>query len=182
MNIQTIGYSFLKKCFPKLKIILCITLPLLVLVSCADDGKPRNTGIQANEELLEQIRQELEDKKQPILADEGDVFWTPSGSIWHTSSLCSSLQRSETILHGSIDEARTAGMEKECSRCADIAKLPDPNAPIQHGDVFWTENGSKWHSSQKCYHLEDADIVYHGTVEQAQELGKTGACSVCGRN
>ena len=47
----------------------------------------------------------------------GVVYWTPGGSVWHTSDKCSSLSRSKEILTGSEADARAAGKERVCKRC-----------------------------------------------------------------
>lgn len=45
------------------------------------------------------------------------VYWTPGGSVWHTTSSCSSLSRSKEIISGSTSEAIAAGKERVCKRC-----------------------------------------------------------------
>ena len=45
------------------------------------------------------------------------VYWTKSGSVWHTTSECRYLSKSTNILSGSIDEAKEAGKAKACSGC-----------------------------------------------------------------
>lgn len=45
------------------------------------------------------------------------VYWTKSGSVWHTTSECRYLSKSTNILSGSIEEAKEAGKAKACSGC-----------------------------------------------------------------
>ena len=179
MSILQIKDSFLKRCFPKIKLIICLILLVLSLVSCANKTEPRNTGVKANKEILASIYKSIEEKKNPILADEGDVFWTPTGTLWHTDSLCTSLARSEVILHGSVDEAMTAGKERECLRCASSSELPSLDDEIEEGDVFFTPNGTTWHISDSCVYLAKSETILHGSVEEAILFGKTRECSKC---
>ena len=179
MSILQIKDSFLKRCFPKVKLAICFILICLAFASCADKAEPRNTGVKANKEILASIYRSIEEQKNPILADEDDVFWTPTGTLWHTNSQCSSLARSETILHGSVDEAMTAGKERECLRCAGASELPSLDDEIEDGDVFFTPNGTIWHLSDSCVYLANSETILHGSVEEATLLGKTRLCSRC---
>lgn len=48
---------------------------------------------------------------------EGEVYWVPSGKVWHIRRDCSSLSRSTTILNGSVADAQAAGKERVCKKC-----------------------------------------------------------------
>lgn len=178
MNTRLIKYNFLKKCFRIFKILGCVLLAALMMTSCKGGEEPRNSGIKANEELLNSIYQELQEQKQPILADEGDVFFTPNGTIWHTDPECSSLARSETILHGTIEEAMTAGKERACLRCSK-SEEPTPDDEIEEGDVFFTPSGTTWHESAECTYLSRSETILHGSIDEAIEKGKERPCSKC---
>ena len=89
------------------------------LVSCSNNiNSTRNTGILANDEVVSSIKQEIEDRENSLLAVDGDVFWTPSGTNWHESYKCSYLSNSKTIYHGTVEEAKLEGKEKACERCS----------------------------------------------------------------
>nr|DAW41352.1 MAG TPA: Protein of unknown function (DUF4236) [Bacteriophage sp.] len=45
------------------------------------------------------------------------VYWTPNGKSYHTSSGCSTLSRSKTVLSGTLDEAIAAGKTDPCNVC-----------------------------------------------------------------
>lgn len=45
------------------------------------------------------------------------VYWTESGSVWHTTNKCRYLKNSKNVLSGSIEEAKEAGKTKVCSGC-----------------------------------------------------------------
>ena len=47
----------------------------------------------------------------------GGVYWTKYGTVFHSHEDCSSLNRSEELIAGSIHEAKEAGRERLCKRC-----------------------------------------------------------------
>lgn len=53
---------------------------------------------------------------------DGPVYWTKSGSVWHTYEDCGSLKNSNNVFSGSVDEAIESGKKKLCSRCEDRDK------------------------------------------------------------
>ena len=102
-----------------LKIIVCFILIAFTLIGCdALNKSDRNEGILANEDTISSIKKELEDKENSDIAQDGDVFWTPSSSLWHASEECSYLSNSKTVYHGSVEQAKMDGKERACSRCS----------------------------------------------------------------
>ena len=158
-------------------------LVLFVLLrSYNASGEYGSTGKRIDNEVFASIRDEIGNKKDPELAVDGEVFWTPTGTIWHLCSDCSFIKDSKTVLHGTVDEAKTAGMEKGCSRCyADDETDSLPQDEIEEGDVFWTPSGGVWHLSQDCRYIKNSSNVCYGNVEEAKNAGKTGVCSSCGK-
>ena len=57
------------------------------------------------------------DGQNNIDTDEITVYWTKSGSVWHTSADCYHLRKSTEILSGTVTEAQEAGKLKLCSNC-----------------------------------------------------------------
>jgi len=45
------------------------------------------------------------------------VYWTSGGKVWHYSSSCRSLNKSVSIITGSIGEAYASGMTRACKIC-----------------------------------------------------------------
>lgn len=48
------------------------------------------------------------------------VYWTKSGSVWHLSTSCSSLAKTDPagLLSGTEDDAIAAGKERVCKKCS----------------------------------------------------------------
>ena len=159
--------------------VLCLALP-----ACTpEDNDDRYTGILANEGIVSSIRQEMIDKENSLLANDGDVFWTESGKLWHKTPDCSYLANSKTVLHGTVEEAKFEGKEKPCSRCAS-----EPNDSIYDslknneykiGDVFFTKEGDVWHKNINCSLIAGAEGIYYADEETAKYLGKSTACKEC---
>ena len=171
----------------KLKFIFLSVAALLVFASCnLNVSDPKNTGILVNKDVLASIRQELADKENSLLAQEGDVFWSKSGTIWHFSHTCSYLANSKVIYHGTVDEAQLEGKQRACSRCSKggTENVYDQIAddPIRDGDVFFSQEGSVWHTVEECEALLREGKAYHGNISLAVALGKTDACSECSNN
>lgn len=168
------------------KILLCCFSLIMIFSSCnIQDEGGASGGILVNSDVLASIKQEAADRENSSLASSTDVFWTPSGSIWHKSYDCSFLANSKTIYHGSVDEAKLEGKERECSRCflTDedklYAELEDNT--IEHGDVFFIREENIWHTDINCSSILGADKVYNASIEEALELGKEMPCDKCGK-
>ena len=168
----------------RLKIVflcVCVALSLASCVTKTEDG--RYTGILANDEVVSSVKQEIIDMENSSLANEGDVFWTPSGSIWHGSVDCSYLTNSKTIYHGSVEQAKLEGKERPCDRCAktDIDRIYEnlEKNELRIGDVFFTKDGYFYHIDINCEEILGADKIYYADVETAELLGKETACDKC---
>lgn len=169
-------------------VALCLTFLLSIgFVSCKTDVETGwNNGILANEDVVSSIRQELQDKENSLLANPDDVFWTASGTLWHSTYNCSYLSRSKTIYHGSLEDAKLQGKTGACERCgAGGNSIEDIYAQIENnsvaaGDVFFTKDGILWHTSDQCEKLLNADKIYHSNRALALALGKSAACEKCG--
>lgn len=170
-----------------IRIALAFFIVALLLSSC-DDELDLNTGILANESIVSSIRQEIEDKENSLLAAEGDVFWSPSGKLWHATHRCSYLANSKTIYHGSEEEARLAGKERGCTRCgAGHSQASDEmyaeleKNEIMDGDVFFNRDAAEWHTDASCSVLDKEKTIYHAEKSKAEQLGKILPCEKCGK-
>lgn len=50
--------------------------------------------------------------------DGVDVYWTPFGTVYHTSQECSHLNHSDTLVVGSVEQAIEANRTRLCKTCA----------------------------------------------------------------
>lgn len=165
--------------------IFCFLL-ILIAVSCANNDDEKNTGVRVNDDVLSSIRQEIEERENYLLAEEGDVFWTPSGTIWHATYECSYLSNAKTIYHGTVESAMLEGKERACGSCFATeedkiySNLEDNE--IKQDDVFFTRESDVWHSDINCTLLLGEDTVYNASKKVAKELGKINPCDECTNN
>ncbi len=59
-----------------------------------------------------------EDQQAAIEAITDDVYWSPYGKVYHTHSDCSSLNQSDELTYGTVEQAIAAGRTRLCSFCA----------------------------------------------------------------
>ncbi len=59
-----------------------------------------------------------EEQQAAISAITTDVYWSPFGRKYHTSQDCSSLNQSDTLTVGTVEEAIAAGRTDLCKFCA----------------------------------------------------------------
>ena len=50
---------------------------------------------------------------------ESDVYWSPFGKVYHTDSECQSLNQTETLTMGTVEQAIAANRTRLCKFCAD---------------------------------------------------------------
>ena len=59
-----------------------------------------------------------EQQQAAIAAISDDVYWSPFGKVYHTHDDCSSLNQSDTLTYGSVEEAIAANRTRLCAFCA----------------------------------------------------------------
>lgn len=59
-----------------------------------------------------------EDKEAAMDAIEDDVYWSPFGKVYHTHEDCGSLNQSDTLTYGTVEEAMADGRTRLCAFCA----------------------------------------------------------------
>ncbi len=59
-----------------------------------------------------------EDLEAATTAIEGDVYWSPFGKVYHTATDCQTLNVSEQLTVGSVEEAVAANRTRLCAYCA----------------------------------------------------------------
>lgn len=79
------------------------------------ESAPKSAGTSsAQTDAVQAAPESVEQNVEP----QGDtVYWTPGGKSYHTTSECSTLSRSKTILSGTLDEALAAGKTDPCNIC-----------------------------------------------------------------
>ena len=165
--------------------VLLVVMFLVLLIPQKNDseGSNKENGLLANEEVISSIKQDLNNKENSLLASEGDVFWSPNGTIWHFTYECGYLANSQTVYHGTVEQAMFEGKERPCQRCGgfDIESIYEQikDNEVQMGDVFFTKTGVVWHRDITCPTLINADKIYFGNKSLAISLGKTRACTEC---
>lgn len=195
MNIHQTGSGFLKKCCLKINTVIILLTVALQFVGCADAKTYGNT-VRVNGSVISSVSKEVESKTDPFSDDmEGCVFWTKSGTFWHTSISCHYLSRSKTIIHGTVEDAMFAGKSGICSTCSkrsdgngiELLDEDDGKGPTDQDAVeevsekfFWVKSGKVYHKSADCRYISNLENVICGTEKEAKESGKERACSVCG--
>ena len=59
-----------------------------------------------------------EQQQAAMAAISTDVYWSPFGKVYHTHDDCSSLNQSDTLTYGDVEQAIAANRTRLCSFCA----------------------------------------------------------------
>ncbi len=59
-----------------------------------------------------------EQQQAAMEAISDDVYWSPFGKVYHTHEDCSSLNQSDTLTYGTVEQAIAEGRTRLCSFCA----------------------------------------------------------------
>ena len=67
------------------------------------------------------------EEKEAAVETLGDeqVYWAPFGKVYHTHEDCSSLNQSETLTVGTVEQAIAANRTRLCSFCAKRDEITD---------------------------------------------------------
>jgi len=199
-------------------VLLAVLSAMLLQSACIDRlygfETDYSTGVPLTPEMIDSIIDAatvIQPEKYPTETDSnGDliVYWLPGGSVWHASSACSSVVRSENARSGSIANAVSEGKERPCQTCSgDIDYVVENEVPVSQSDfsedisssevethkypkeysedgkllVFWTKSGSVWHKSSSCPSLANTpkEKLVCGSEDEAVSAGKERACKKC---
>lgn len=75
-----------------------------------------------------------EQQQAAISAISDDVYWSPFGKVYHTHEDCSSLNQTDTLTYGTVEEAIAANRTRLCSFCAkkdDITGVVTDGAEVE---------------------------------------------------
>ena len=199
-------------------ILLAVLSAFLIQSSCIDRlyglETDYSTGVPLTPEMIDSIIDAatvIQQEKYPTETDSnGDliVYWLPGGSVWHASSACSSVERSDNVRSGSIANAVSEGKERPCQTCSGdidyavesevtISQIEFPEDissfevethkyPKEYSEegkllVYWTKSGSVWHESASCSSLANSskENLICGSEEEAISAGKERVCKKC---
>ena len=79
------------------------------------------------------ISSEEQQAAMQVLGDE-QVYWAPFGKVYHTHEDCSSLNQSETLTVGTVEQAIAEGRTRLCYFCAQRDQIDDENMLIENAD------------------------------------------------
>ena len=84
--------------------------------ACAKDDEENNTPPADDDE-------DTNDQTPPVGGEDDEnktvCYYTPNGDVWHLTKECGSLKNTQTIMEGSIEDAKAAGKSRVCNRCGD---------------------------------------------------------------
>ena len=161
------------------KIIICVTAVFILSVllgGCAFNESANS--FRGGELLDEDMMSEL---KESVLAENGSDL-TETG----LESLSGSNVDSETVADSVQSNEDTAENDGESETVNSDGTLTEETEKVAESEigkadtVYWVKGGSVWHLSRDCYHLRNKDVI-SGSVEEAQEAGKTKVCSNCSK-
>lgn len=75
-----------------------------------------------------------EQQQAAISAISDDVYWSPFGKVYHTHEDCSSLNQTDTLTYGTVEEAIASNRTRLCSFCAkkdDITGVVTDGAEVE---------------------------------------------------
>ena len=70
------------------------------------------------------VSAEQKEAAMQVLGDS-EVFWSPYGHVYHTHDDCQSLNQSDTLTYGTVDEAIAANRTRLCAFCAKRDSITD---------------------------------------------------------
>ena len=131
-----------------------------------------------NELILEFYNEETPEEAADI---EDIVFYTNTGTKWHSTKDCTYLKKSKEILEGSL-ESVIDGLSP-CSACASSDTEIKPLEQQDNNQIiiyYYTESGTKWHIDKACRYLKNSKIVLEGDKKTVEEKSLT-PCSGCAK-
>jgi len=93
-----------KEADKKTKVIATVVAVIALLIggACSIDYNP--------------VSEEQQQAAMEAISD--DVYWSPFGKVYHTHDDCSSLNQSDTLTYGTVEQAIAANRTRLCSYCA----------------------------------------------------------------
>lgn len=137
-----------------IKIVLISLIPIVMLTSCNFD---ESDNIFKGGQLLD--AEQMSQIKNDILNAEGNP--EESGKTVDTEDESKTESTMDTGSGDDKDNVEQTELETDCDSL-----------------VYWTKNGTVWHTDRECSRIKKSDVV-EGTVEEAIAAGKERICSFC---
>jgi len=184
----------------KTKYLLCIALALVLIVlpSCSMfwSSNPTYSGGQMlDDELMSSMRDEVLGEKTEISDQEvSDEITEDENESENSHEITTEENESEnshekTESSESQDNTESSKINEESSTKHDqeesSTKHDQEESSTKHDHeesdtpVYWTENGGVYHLFRDCSYIKSSAEVISGTVEEANDAGKSDACSRC---
>ena len=61
----------------------------------------------------------------------------------------------------------------------DLAEAQQNAAAVSDGTAYWTRFGKSYHLDPNCQTLQNSEVIYQGTVEEAFAANRTDPCDFC---
>ena len=116
MKCRKTRSEFLKKCFLPCKLLFA----LLFFAGCSADPVYIAEEIKAQElwEPLEYTATAAVIQETEEIFDGVTVYYTESGSVWHTARDCSALKHSTNVVCATREQAESEGKNRACKKCS----------------------------------------------------------------
>lgn len=190
------------------KSLLCITMIfiLIVLPSCSMfwSSNPTYSGGQMlDDELMSSMRDEVLGEKTEISDQEvSDAITEDENESENSNEITteenesenshektessesqdnteSSKTNEESSTKHDQEESSTKHDQEESSTKHDQEESSTKHDHQESTPVYWTENGGVYHLFRDCSYIKSSAEVISGTVEEANDAGKSDACSRC---
>ena len=190
------------------KSLLCIALALVLIVlpSCSMfwSSNPTYSGGQMlDDELMSSMRDEVLGEKTEISDQEvSDEITEDENESENSNEITteenesensnektessesqdnteSSKTNEESSTKHDQEESSTKHDQEESSTKHDQEESSTKHDHQESTPVYWTENGGVYHLFRDCSYIKSSAEVISGTVEEANDAGKSDACSRC---
>lgn len=168
------------------KSLLCITMIfiLIVLPSCSMfwSSNPTYSGGQMlDDELMSSMRDEVLGEKTEISDQEvSDEITEDENESENSHEKTESSESQDNTESSKINEEFSTKHDREESSTKHDQEESSTKPDHQESTpVYWTENGGVYHLFRDCSYIKSSAEVISGTVEEANDAGKSDACSRC---
>ncbi|MBQ3516410.1 MAG: hypothetical protein IJA29_04220 [Lachnospiraceae bacterium] len=112
-----------------------------------------------------------EEQQAAMEAISDDVYWSPFGKVYHTHDDCSSLNQSDTLTYGTVEQAIAENRTRLCSYCAkrdEITGVTTDGKDVSDVE-FEDEVEEEVEEELEVEEDIDADVEAEEDIEEAEE-------------